>query len=159
MSQVEISPDAILRPQALRRKAVRASRTYGREYVLVVRRFQDDAVRELDGAAPRVWRDEEDTVMLSLPVEVIRRYADGREEAFRGAAFSGVNRWVLRDVLGAGPMVSGTVYSAWDNGQMPAAMEHGMPIWMEAPSVLIGEMELVPVPPDPRQIRRVPPPH
>ena len=69
-----------------------------------------------------------------------------------------MSRWVLRDVLAAGGMVSGVVYSAWDNGQIPAPMVHGMPIWMEAPSVLIGEMELVPVPPDPRRVRKIPAP-
>jgi len=159
MSQVRIVPDTVSGSRRLRRKALRASRSYERDYVLVVRRFQEDSVRALDNAAPRIWRDEEDAVVLSVPLEVIRRYADGREEALRGAAFSGVNRWVLRDVLGAGDMVSGVVYSAWDNGQLPAAMEHGMPIWIEAPSVLIGEMELVPVPPDPRRVRKIPSPN
>jgi hypothetical protein len=151
-SQVRITPRRSVSRRRLERAALRSARSYGRDWVLVVRRFQADAARTMDGASSPVWGDDEGPRNLPWPVELTRLYADGTEEILRPASLSAVDRWILRDIQKAGPMVEGVLFSSWDASHQPGGVFSGMPIYLEAPEVLIGEIELAPGQGDPRQI-------
>ncbi len=153
-SQVRITPRRTVSRRRLERAALRAARSYGRDWVLVVRKFQAEAARTMDDASPPVWGEEDGPRTLPWPVELTRLYADGREELLRPASLSAVDRWILRDIQKAGPRVEGVLFSSWDASHQPAGVFSGMPIHLEAPEVLIGELELSPVQGDPRQVPR-----
>jgi predicted Zn-dependent protease len=157
-SQVRITPRRSVSRRRLERAAFRSARSYGRDWVLVVRRFQADSARTMDDASPPVWGDADGPRTLPWPVELIRLYPDGSEQVLRPASLSAVDRWILRDIQKAGPMVEGVLFSAWDASHQPGGVFSGMPLYMEAPEVLIGEIELAPVQGDPRQIPRIPAP-
>ncbi len=157
-SQVRITPRRSVSRRRLERAAFRSARSYGRDWVLVVRRFQADAARTMDSASPPVWGDADGPRTLPWPVELTRLYADGTEQILQPATLSAVDRWILRDIQKAGPMVEGVLFSAWDASHQPGGVFSGMPIYLEAPEVLIGEIELAPVQGDPRQVPRIPAP-
>ncbi len=149
----EVQPGERLERAALRKRALRLASSYGLDHVMVVRRLLDDSF-----LPPEFFGEEQQTLMLPPPVAVYRVYADGREEPRRGAAFAGVHRWVLRDIMAAGPQVDGTYMAPHESGGRRGGVIIGLPTWLSAPEVLVGEMELVPVPPDPREKRVVPAP-
>jgi hypothetical protein len=101
----------------------------------------------------------DDSIVLPPPVVAYRRYADGREEPVRGLTFAGVERWLLRDIVAAGPEEEGD-YFAPLVGTSYAALSptEGMASHLWAPSVLVGEVEVVPSPADPRELPVLPPP-
>ena len=72
--------------------------------------------------------------------------------------FTGVQRFILRDIAAAG-MQRSTSYLIDGTGD-PAGFTPtgGLPTWMSGPDVLIGEMELVPTSGDPRSLPIVPAP-
>lgn len=135
--------------------AARAARVYGRDWWLVVRRFQEPAVLGYETGA---WFDAEETP-LPPPVVVIKRWADGREEVYRGARLAGVERWLLRDISAAGP----TVQADWLAPLLPGDWgglrpTEGIVTRTRAPEVLVGEVEIVPDPGDPMNVPALPPP-
>ena len=98
----------------------------------------------------------DDGPTLPAPVAVYRVWSDGREEALRDAAFSSVNRWLLRDIVAAGA-VHRQVWLA-GVGQLGSGTTSGLPTMIEAPTVLVGEVEIVPSSADPRDAHGVPAP-
>jgi hypothetical protein len=145
-----VTPPRALPDAALRRAAIRAAAAYGRDWVLVVRHLQDPGVR--------TWSDRDGWVAASEqplppPVAVSRVYADGREELLRGARFGGVDRWVLRDLIAAGKPVVRDYYDATDGEFASLGALSGTPARITAPSVLVGELEVVPDSGDPRDQR------
>src|SRR5690606_26001193 len=103
--------------------------------------------------------DDDDGGALPQPLDVVRRYADGREERVRGVRFTGVQRFVLRDIVVAGESVETTFMAPFHpGGFLGMGPTEGMPTWVRAPEVLVGEMELVPEPGDPRELPVIPPP-
>ena len=128
-------------------KAHRLGHSYGRDWVLVVRRLVDLSM--VPGDMPT--GDEGSGLGLPPPVVAYKRYADGREVPVRGLAFAGVHRWVLRDIVAAGPQVERSYMAPFRPGSSTFSPIHGMPTWISAPEVVIGEMELVPLSPDPRE--------
>jgi TldD protein len=155
LSLYEVDAPKAVSATKLASAAAKAARSYGRDWWLVVRRFQEPAVLEYE---TDVWFDHSDTP-LPPPVVVVKRWADGREETFRGARLSGVERWLLRDIVAAGPSVQ-TSYLAplmpdsW-GGMRPT---EGLVTRARAPEVLVGEVEVVPSPGDPMEVPAVPPP-
>lgn len=155
---LEVTPDRRLGERRLRRRGLRLAADYGLDHFLLVRRFQDPGVRaHMDGAG-MVTIGFSEGPRLPLPVEVIRVYADGREQPLRGAMFSGVERWVLRDIAAAGEQVEGTWLAPFQSGRSIRSATAGMPTGMSAPEVLVGELEVVPMPTDPKNRRVLPPP-
>lgn len=155
-SQVAIQPRRSVNPRRLDKKAFRIASAYDRDFVLVVRRLQDPASRG-QARTERTWMDP-DEPQLPPPVEVIKRYADGREVRLRGAQFAGVQRFVLRDIAAAGPIVEGSYMASTSGEPWTYGPTEGLPTWLSAPEVVIGEMEIVPAPGDARQVPVVPPP-
>lgn len=154
---MEVTPERHLSRKRMYRAASRAAAAYGRDWFVVVRRFQDDTVRGLDDSVGLAFGDE-GTLRLPLPVAVVRRYRDGREEILRGATFAAVERWVLRDIQAAGPQVEGSWLAPFEAGGPAFSPIVGMPTRLAAPEVLVGEMELLPMPGDPRECPSLPGP-
>ena len=159
-SMMEVAPGKRLGGTALRKQAHKLAKAYGLDHVLVVRRFEEDAVRLIGASHRERWdaRDDDGQPHLPRPIQLVRLYTDGREEPVRGAAFTGVHRWVLRDIVAAGPQVELTYYAPFEKGDSLTQPTAGMPTYISAPTVLVGEMEVVPAPGDPMDRRVVPPP-
>lgn len=144
-AMMEVVPERSLSSNKLRRKALAAAAEYGRDWVVVVRKLQDPAARSNAGGS---WLPDDTTPPpLPPPVAVFILHADGSEEPVRGADFAGVERFVLRDLLAAGPSEEANFYAAFEPGGIRSSVTDGMPTWMRAPEVLVGEMELVPMSP------------
>ncbi len=133
-----VSPDTTSSSRRLYRQGVKLAQTYDLDHVLVVRRLEEPAVTQM-----RQWSGySRNDSPLPPPVEMVRVYADGREEPLRDAAFVGVDRRVLRDLVAAGPSQTATFrqeVSRW--ARYPGA---GLPTTLTAPSVLVEELEVVP---------------
>jgi hypothetical protein len=153
-----IEPERRLTRTRLQKKALDLARAYGRDYVFVVRRFQDDTIRDLEGGGAYSDSGSRDTMALPVPLLVFRVFRDGREEPVRGMLFSGENRFVLRDIVAAGPQVSLAYLAPFAMGQREGNPLSGLPTWISAPEILVGEMELMPMIPDKRDLPVIPPP-
>lgn len=152
-----VEPGSRLSDARLRKAALKVARSYGRDWFLVIRRLQEPAVRNLAPNSRRIGMNR-DHIELPPPVSVVRVYADGREEVLRGAAFASIDRWVLRDILGAGRQVQASYLAPLQSGYGALSPTEGMPSWISAPEVLVGEVELVPMPGDARDVPLLPPP-
>jgi hypothetical protein len=135
------------------REGLALAADYGRDWILIVRRLEEPAM------LPAGFYPDEGGP-LPPPVHWVRRYADGREEPLRGGSFSGVQRWLLRDIVAAGPQRSGAYLAAEGDsdaryGRQPAS---GLVTWLSAPDVLIGEVEVVPRSGDPDDLPAYPAP-
>ena len=162
VSQLTVHPPRQEREKALLKRGFKLASSYGHDYVLVVRRMQEDAVRvagAVGSDAYGILFDGEDgTFSLPHPVALVKRYADGREVPVRGARFASVDRFALRDIQGAGPMQVASFFAPFESGEKLYAPTVGMPVRIEAPEVLVGELELLPTPGDVRSLPRLPPP-
>jgi TldD protein len=131
------------RPERARRvhkEALKLAASYGQDHYLVVRRLSDPALAGADvGAMLRLGGDSE---ALPAPIAVYRVYRDGREEALRGAAFSGVDVRLLRDIAAVGQTQTGTFLQPL-NGRLGGPTS-GAPTTLTAPEVLISEVVLMP---------------
>jgi TldD protein len=153
-TQLLVEPDRHLSTAKLLKKALKLSASYGRDHVIVVRRLQEPAVLDLDPSGGFFFFGGSDGSdgALPPPVALVRVYADGREELVRGAAFAGVHRFVLRDLAAAGPQHVGTFMAPGNPGGMTSSPTEGMATWISAPSVLVGELEIVPQSGNPRDV-------
>jgi hypothetical protein len=153
-SLTTVEPARALPATKLRKLAVKAAASYDRDWVLVVRRLEHPSLRTL-GSSELFFGDGP---ALPAPVEVVRLYADGREEAVKGVSFSQVQRWVLRDIVAAGKRVVHDFLSSIDGDDSYLGPTEGTPCRLTAPAVLIGEMELLPTAADSSEVRSLPPP-
>ncbi|NCG20065.1 MAG: hypothetical protein GWP91_13740 [Rhodobacterales bacterium] len=153
VTQLQVEPAKHLSEKALHKQALKTANAYDRDWYLKIDRLQEPAVRQV-GQGFSIFSESEETP-LPQPLAVIRVWADGREEVLRGAAFANVERFVLRDIIGAGEQRETTWMAPMQWG---AGTTNGFPTWTSAPDVLIGEMEVVPVPGDPDDAPLVPPP-
>lgn len=162
VSLLTVEPPRRSSRSKLRRKALKMAASYGLDHVLVVRRFEDDAIRYAFGLPPMFFSmggdGSQTTFRLRRPLEVVRLYADGREEPVRNLSFAGVHRWVLRDIAAAGLQQETTHLVPAVAGKPLFGANRGLATYISAPEVLVGEMELVPVSGDPRNAPVVPPP-
>lgn len=155
LASYTVTPDRALSEVKLWKAAAKVARSYGRDWWVVVERFQEPAVLSYE---TDVWFDHDETP-LPPPVVVKKRYADGREEVLRGARLAGVERWLLRDIVAAGPSVDVDYLAplvAGDFGGMRPT--EGLVTHARVPWLLVGEVELVPDPGDPMAAPAVPPP-
>ena len=155
VSQVFIEAPRVQSAKKIRKKAMKLAEGYGRDYVLAVRKFQAPELRYL---ADLPGRSGEDESALPFPLAVVKVFADGREEVYRGGAFSGVQRFALRDIVAVGQPVEGTFMISGSPGDDLYSPTNGAPTWMQAHEVLIGELEVVPVPADPNDRPAIAPP-
>ncbi len=127
--------------------AFRMARQSGSDHVLVVRMLDDPSLRSA-ATVRRIRFGEEDRPALTAPLEVVRRYADGRpDEVVRGASFLVADHRVLRDIVAsssdrvshdylAPPVLHGG--TSWVTG--PTS---GIPVTLSTPAaVLVSEMEI-----------------
>jgi len=159
-SKLTLTPHKRLSSKKMLKTALQLSRSYGNDHVLVVRRLEEPPVRAV-GSGMSFFRSRSKGgagTQLPAPVYVVRVYDDGREEIVRGAAFAGVHRWVLRDISAAGNQVEKTWFAPSDPGGSRSTPSNGIPTFISAPEVLVGEMELVPVSGDPNDKPVIPPP-
>jgi len=158
-SMLTLTPHKRIAPKKMLKLALQLSRSYGNDHVLVVRRLQEPPVRAV-GSASLFYRNRSraGAPHLPAPVYLVRVYGDGREEIVRGAAFSGVHRWVLRDIAAAGAQVDRSWFAPSEPGGSRSTPSNGIPTYISAPEVLVGEMELVPVSGDPNDRPVIPPP-
>lgn len=136
--------------KAIHKRAMALARSYGHDHYVVVRRLQEPSARLRD--SPYGWLSDEEAAQVPQPLAIVRVFSDGHEETLRGARFSPVQRYALRDVAAVGPSTTLT-YLASSSGQ-PAdgSPTAGLPTRITAPAVLIGELEIVPAPGDPRAV-------
>jgi hypothetical protein len=154
ISMLEIEPDRHRSERKVDKSALKLARAYGRDWVLVVRRLQEPCVLSLD--ADLFW---DEGIVLPPPVAIVKRWADGREEIVRGANFAGIQRWVLRDIAMAGPQQEADFFAPLSGSNWAGlSPTEGMASRIAAPEILVGEIELVPAPTDPREIPVLPPP-
>jgi hypothetical protein len=151
--QLQIDPDRRLSARALHKRAVKLAKAYDRDWYLVVRKLQDPAVRSI-GQEYSMFAEA--SAALPPPVSVVRVYADGREEILRGARFAGVDRYLLRDIVGAGAQNRATWLASASSFGSGATTGLSTLTW--APDILVGEVEVVPAPGDPRDAPVVPAP-
>lgn len=154
VSQLVVEPDRHRSARALHKKATKLARSYGRDWYLVVERLQEPAVRWIGQGFALFSSDSE--ANLPPPVSVTRVYADGRTEVLRGARIVGVERWLLRDIVAAGDPRQSTWLAP--TSSFGAGATSGLPVLTRAPQVLVGEVEIVPDPGDPRDATVLPPP-
>jgi len=159
VAQLEVTPGKRVSERKLRKQALELAAAYGHDHVIMVRRFQDDTVLAQDRTSNSAYAFlSDDGPRLPLPLQLYRVYADGREEPIRGAAFTKVDRWVLRDIVAAGEQVSGRYLAPFEPGGATYSPIVGMPTSLSVPAVLVEELELVPVSADPRSKPAVPAP-
>lgn len=159
-SLTTVEPAKRVSSAKLRKMAFKVARAYGRDWIVAVRRLQEPAVRNASGGGGfMLFGGGEESAQLPPPVSIVKIYADGREETLRGAGFASVERWVLRDVMAAGPQVSASYLAPASGGSYGSlSPTEGMPSWISAPEVLVGEVELVPMPGDPTEVPVLQPP-
>lgn len=132
--------------QKLQKQALKMARQSGRDHVLVVRTLDDPAL--VAGVRVRRIRfDNDGGLSLTAPLQVVRLYADGREEPVRDTQFLFADHRILRDIVAS---------AAGSNpyGYLAPAVLHGGTAWVSGPTtglavtieapqaVLVSEMEL-----------------
>lgn len=129
----------------LHRRALKAAGAYGLDHYMVVRRLVDPSMASVQGGPMVSFRGMLgfDSAGLPDPVQVFRVYADGREEPVRGLSIAGIDARSLKEIVAAGADAVYTVLmpASADSNPSPLA---GFPVTIAAPSVLLGEAELVP---------------
>jgi hypothetical protein len=156
--QLTVTPPRNESAASLRKQALKLAKSYGRDWYVEIRRLAEPAV--LSALAPGESGDD-DGPFLPPPTGIYRVHADGSEELLRGGAFVGVERWLLRDIVAAGPQTA-AAYMAPPSGSSDGwswlGPTEGLPTWISAPAVLIGEAEVVPTPGDDQDRPVVPAP-
>lgn len=150
VTQLDVRPTRIASERKLLKKGLKMAAAYGRDHLVVIRRLQEDAVRAADASTSIFSMMDEESLRLPPPVEIVKVYADGREEVLRGARFASVQRFILRDIALAGPQRAGTFLAPMVGEYANLSPTEGMPTRISAPDVLVREIELVPTGGDPR---------
>lgn len=148
-----VKPPRSVSDAAMYKQALKLAASYGHDFVLVVRRLEDPATRPYDGS-----EGVGSPGSLPPPVAVYRVNARGEDELWRGARFAGVERWALRDIVAAGKLHDRDFLSSFDGDDGALGAIEGAACRMRAPSVLLGELEILPRPEDPGEARVLPPP-
>ena len=139
-SNVLVTPPKRYKMAKIRKKAIKMSRQAGNKYVLVVRVLTP---LELDDSLEIAFSGDSPLSGLSKPLEMVRLYENGTEEAVRSGEFFGVDRRILRDIVMAGPqsswihMIDAPPSDFRANNQFV-----GYGTSWSAPAILISEMEL-----------------
>ncbi len=148
--------------EELRRKLLELCEQRGKPYGILIRKldFPSSASRdEIHRSSQRRREQGGGSRLFSSPIAVYRLYPDGREELVRGLDFQGVSARLLRDILAASDE-SYLFHFLGSNAPMSLIGAGGyiVPISVVAPSVLVEDVELVPVERDWPTLPVVPPP-
>jgi len=157
-SLTTITPKKQKSAKKLHKSAIKLAMAYDRDWYIRVDKLQEPSARSLGqrGGFMLFGGDDEDP--LARPVVLHKVYADGRVERVRGGRFSDVQRWALRDIAAAGPTTQATFMLPHEPGQGLYSPTSGLPVWMSAPNVLVGELEILPTPGDPNDAPLLPHP-
>jgi predicted Zn-dependent protease len=158
VTQLTVTPPKTTPRRKMVKKGLKMAAAYGRDHVLVVRRLQEDAVRAAASDATVFDLGGEDALSLPPPVEVVRMFADGREEVLRGARFASIQRFVLRDIALAGESMTRPYLAPVSGDYSSLGPTEGLATQLTAPSILVREVELVPTNGDPRDTPVLTPP-
>ena len=94
-------------------------------YGIVIRKLNDELLdAQWGGGAP-----------ISTPIEIVRLYADGREEEIRGVTWGEIGIRMLRDILAAGD--EPYVYNYYQGGRGGTVL-----VSISSPALLLDEVEL-----------------
>lgn len=153
-----VEPDRHRSRKQVHKRAARLASAYGRDWYLRVERLQEPSVRNLGSAGGMFSFGDDEDVSVPRPVKLVKVYADGREEILRGGAFSGVQRFALRDIVAAGAQTEGSFFLPPEPGGSLYTPTGGLPTWISVPEVLVGELEVLPTPGDPKDAPLLPHP-
>ncbi|MFT7518108.1 MAG: TldD protein [Kiritimatiellia bacterium] len=148
-----VTPSRPTTRNKLHKRAVKLAQAYGRDWYLRVERLQEPAVRSL---GTNEYGDDSD---MAMPVRMFKVRSDGSEQVVRGARFASVQRFALRDIIAAGPQTQASFMIPSDPGGGLYSPTGGLPTWMSAPEILVGELEVVPAPGDPNDSPVLPHPN
>jgi len=130
------------RARRVRREALQLASSYDLDHYLVVRQLSDPTLASADLGAMLSLGGGGASGSLPPPIAVYRVYADGREEALRGADFASVDVRLLRDIVAVGEVHTETFLQP--SGRRGGGPTSGMPTTLTAPDVLISEVVLTP---------------
>jgi predicted outer membrane lipoprotein len=146
-----VEPPRRLSARKLHKAALKLAAPYGRDWYLRIDRL-------IEPAAVESFAFDLEEGRLPPPVRIVRVSADGSEQVLRGARFGSVDRWILRDIVAAGPSSAATYLMGVSPGSSPYGPTNGLPAWLRAPDVLVGEIEVLPAPPNRRDAPVLPHP-
>jgi TldD protein len=149
-SQVTVTAPKAQSPRQIHRRAFSLARSYGHDHYVVVRRLQEPSARLRD--EPFAWLSDEEAAMVPAPLAIVRVFADGREEVVRGARFTPVQRYALRDIAAVGSPHTLDYLASAGGSPADSGPTSGLPTRITAPAVLVGELEIIPAPGDPRDV-------
>lgn len=148
VSNLFIQASEALSVPELRRKLIDTCKQRGKPYGILVRKMDfpssaslDEARRLLSGGGQSGGSHP-----VSLPVLIYRVYQDGREELVRGLRFRGLNVRSLKDIMAAGN--DANPFDYLENGFPFALMGAGneaAEVTVVAPSILVDDLELLPL--------------
>lgn len=150
VAQLTVTAPRARSSAALRKAALKMAASYGRDHVMLVRRLQEPGILADQSFKFARMSAEDDEAKLPPPVEVVRLYADGREEVLHGVRFAFSDRFLLRDIALAGPSHTATFMAPFSGGYAWLGPTEGLPTQITAPDVLVREIELAPIGADPR---------
>ena len=140
----------------IHKRALALASSYGHDHYVVIRQLQEPASRLFGD--PRAYLTDDQALQLPPPLVAWRVYSDGREEMYRSVEISEVQRYALRDIAAVGePVTMDYLASAYSFPAAEGAVQ-GLPTRITAPSVLVGELELFPAPPERQKPRLLDPP-
>ncbi len=160
VSNLFIQASETVAPAQLRQKLVEACKQRGKPYGIVVRKMDFPSSASIDEARRLLSNAGQNAAhAVSLPIMVFRLYQDGHEELVRGLRFRGLNVRSLKDIMAAGNDTN--VFDYLENGFPFALMGAGSEaaeVTVVAPSILVDDLELLPLEDELPKLPIVPPP-
>ncbi len=142
----------------LRQKLIEICTQRGKPYGLLVRKMDFPSSASIDEAR-RLLSGQGGARVTSLPILIYKVFVDGHEELVRGLHFRGLNVRSLKDILAAGD--DANAFDYLENGFPFALMGAGSEaseVSVVAPSILIDDLELLPLEDELPKLPIVPPP-
>ena len=144
----------------LKQKLIDTCKQRNKPYGILVRKMDFPSSASLDEARRLLSSAGQGAShAVSLPVLIYRVYPDGREELVRGLRFRGLNVRSLKDIMAAGNDTNALDYL--ENGFPFALMGAGSEaaeVTVVAPSILVDDLELLPLEDELPKLPIVPPP-
>jgi len=144
----------------LRQKLIDTCKQRGKPYGIIVRKMDFPSSASLEEARQLLsTAGQVGAHALSLPVLIYKVFPDGREELVRGLRFRSLNVRSLKDILAAGD--DENVFDYLENGFPFALMGAGSEsaeVTVVAPSILVDDLELLPLEDELPKLPIVPPP-
>ena len=160
ISNLFIQASETLPAAQLRQKLLDACKQRGKPYGIVVRKMDFPSSASIEEARRLLSNGGQNAAhAISLPVMIYRVYLDGREELVRGLHFRGLNVRSLKDIMAAGSDT--TAFDYLENGFPFALMGAGSEaaeVTVVAPSILVDDLELLPLEDELPKLPIVPPP-